>query len=110
MLRKPPSGKKGKGLRSLPTGVRNQMGFMKNGGAATKKKKVYAMGGVMTTMTPKDKKTQMGTVVPTMMPPMAKMNIGGTPSKKKNNKQGEIAILIAVGKVKKSNKKKKRKA
>ena len=83
MLRKPPSGKKGKGLRSLPTGVRNQMGFMKNGGAATKKKKGYAMGGVMTTMTPKDKKTQMGTVVPTMMPPMAKMNIGGTPSKKK---------------------------
>ena len=41
MLRKPPSGKKGKGLRSLPTGVRNQMGFMKNGGAATKKKKGY---------------------------------------------------------------------
>ena len=84
MLRKPPSGKKGKGLRSLPTGVRNQMGFMKNGGAATKKKKGYAMGGVMTTMTsPKNKKTQMGTVVPTMMPPMAKMNVGGTPSKKK---------------------------
>ena len=38
MLRKPPSGKKGKGLKSLPTDVRNKMGFYKRGGTPPKKK------------------------------------------------------------------------
>ena len=32
MLKQPPAGKKGKGLRSLPKDVRNKMGFMKKGG------------------------------------------------------------------------------
>ena len=31
-LRKPPEGKKGKGLRKLPKKVRNKMGFMRQGG------------------------------------------------------------------------------
>ena len=34
MLKKPPAGKKGKGLRKLPKAVRNKMGYMKNGGRA----------------------------------------------------------------------------
>ena len=38
MLRKPPAGKKGKGLRKLPKAVRNKMGFMKKGGRVKKKK------------------------------------------------------------------------
>jgi hypothetical protein len=33
-----------KGLSKLPTGVRNKMGYMKNGGVM-KKKKGYAKGG-----------------------------------------------------------------
>ena len=34
-----PAGKKGKGLRKLPKGVRYKMGFMKNGGRVKKWKK-----------------------------------------------------------------------
>ena len=39
MLKQPPAGKKGKGLRSLPKDVRNKMGFMKKGGRVKKMKK-----------------------------------------------------------------------
>ena len=39
MLKQPPAGKKGKGLRKLPKAVRNKMGFMKKGGRVKKKKK-----------------------------------------------------------------------
>ena len=45
----PPSGDKGKGLRSLPKAVRNKMGYMKGGGSTmkhTKKTKGYAKGGM----------------------------------------------------------------
>ena len=38
MLKQPPAGKKGTGLRKLPTAVRNKMGFMKKGGRVKKKK------------------------------------------------------------------------
>ena len=47
----PPSGDKGKGLRSLPKAVRNKMGYMKGGGSTmkhTKKTKGYAKGGMKT--------------------------------------------------------------
>tara|TARA_R100001443_G_scaffold6936_1_gene16047 strand:+ start:645 stop:917 length:273 start_codon:yes stop_codon:yes gene_type:complete len=52
-LKKPPAGKKGKGLRKLPKDVRNKMGFLKEGGKVMpgmkkrmkKKKRVKAMGG-----------------------------------------------------------------
>ena len=37
-LKKAPAGKKGKGLKSLPTSVRNKMGYAKSGGKMTKKK------------------------------------------------------------------------
>ena len=33
-LKKPPAGKKGKGLRKLPRPVRNKMGYMSGGGVA----------------------------------------------------------------------------
>ena len=39
MLKQPPAGKKGKGLRKLPKDVRNKMGFLKKGGGVKKKKK-----------------------------------------------------------------------
>ena len=39
MLKPPPAGKKGKGLRKLPKEVRNKMGFMKKGGRVKKMKK-----------------------------------------------------------------------
>ena len=45
MLKKPPAGKKGKGLRKLPKAVRNKMGFMKKGGLAKKKKKFPDLTG-----------------------------------------------------------------
>ena len=45
-LRPIPKGLKGKGLSMLPTTVRNNMGFMKNGGRATKAV-ARACGGVM---------------------------------------------------------------
>ena len=38
MLKQPPAGKKGKGLRKLPKAVRNKMGFLKKGGRVKKKK------------------------------------------------------------------------
>ena len=38
MLKQPPAGKKGKGLRKLPNAVRNKMGFLKKGGRVKKKK------------------------------------------------------------------------
>ena len=43
-LRKPPEGKKGKGLRKLPKKVRNKMGFMKEGGLAEATAKLKAQG------------------------------------------------------------------
>ena len=50
-LKKTPEGSKGKGLRSLPKEVRNNMGFMKRGGAVKKKikkkKRAGKMGGGM---------------------------------------------------------------
>ena len=50
-LKKTPEGSKGKGLRKLPTDVRNKMGFMKRGGAVKKKikkkKRAGKMGGGM---------------------------------------------------------------
>ena len=39
MLKHPPAGKKGKGLRKLPKEVRNKMGFMKKGGRVKKMKR-----------------------------------------------------------------------
>ena len=36
-LKKVPAGKKGKGLKKLPTTVRNKMGFMKDGGMASRR-------------------------------------------------------------------------
>ena len=39
MLKEPPAGKKGKGLRKLPKEVRNKMGYMKKGGMVKKGKK-----------------------------------------------------------------------
>ena len=39
MLKKPPAGKKGKGLSKLPKDVRNKMGFLKKGGRVKKMKK-----------------------------------------------------------------------
>ena len=38
MLKQPPAGKKGKGLRKLAKAFRNKMGFMKKGGRVKKKK------------------------------------------------------------------------
>ena len=45
MLKQPPAGKKGKGLRKLPKAVRNKMGFMKKGGRV-KKEKIMAGKGL----------------------------------------------------------------
>ena len=39
MLKEPPAGKKGKGLKKLPKEVRNKMGYMKKGGIVKKGKK-----------------------------------------------------------------------
>ena len=39
MLKQPPAGKKGKGLRKLPKDVRHKMGCLKKGGRVKKKKK-----------------------------------------------------------------------
>ena len=49
-MKTPPSGAKGKGLRSLPKSVRNNMGYMKDGGSTMKGKKTkgYAKGGMKT--------------------------------------------------------------
>lgn len=48
-MKRAPSGKTGKGLRSLPKTVRNKMGYMKKGGTLTKTKKAkgYKKGGVI---------------------------------------------------------------
>ena len=36
-----------KGLRKLPTTVRNKMGYMHNGGSVTKKKSIKASRGIL---------------------------------------------------------------
>ena len=48
-MKRAPSGSAGKGLRKLPTSVRNKMGYMKKGGTLTKTKtaKGYKKGGVI---------------------------------------------------------------
>jgi len=49
-MKRAPSGSAGKGLRKLPTSVRNKMGYMKKGGTVvTKKKTAKGMnkGGVL---------------------------------------------------------------
>lgn len=45
---------KNKGLKKLPTAVRNKMGFMKNGGSV-KKKKGYKLGGAIKAIKAKKK-------------------------------------------------------
>jgi len=45
MAMKKPTAKQ-KGLKKLPSAVRNKMGFMKNGGMSKMKKKGYANGGM----------------------------------------------------------------
>ena len=45
-LQKAPAGKKGKGLRALPKEVRNNMGFLKDGGMAKDKRSPFMGGGI----------------------------------------------------------------
>jgi hypothetical protein len=60
MLKKPPAGKKGKGLRALPKAVRNKMGFMKKGGRVKKRKPPAGKKGKGLRALPKAVRNKMG--------------------------------------------------
>ena len=45
-LKSPPEGKKGKGLKKLPTEVRNKMGFKNRGGLVSNGKTDYRKSGM----------------------------------------------------------------
>ena len=81
-MKRAPSGSAGKGLRKLPTSVRNKMGYMKKGGTVTTKRKT-AKGMNKGGMLKKAKGMRKGGVK------MAKgMRKGGVVKKAKGTKRG----------------------
>lgn len=97
-LKKPTA--KQSGLKKLPKGVRNKMGYMKDGGKVMKKKG-YAMGGMTGAYNPiqADMQRQQG-MMQAQQPAKPAMKSGGMMKKKGYAKGGKVMTYNLGGMVK----------
>ena len=98
-LKKPTA--KQAGLKKLPQGVRNKMGYMKDGGKVMKKKG-YAMGGMTGAYNPiqadmQRQQSMMQAQQPVQQPAKPAMKSGGMMKKKKGYAKGGKVMTYNLG-------------
>ena len=92
-LKKPSASEKG--VKKLPQGVRNKMGYMKDGGKV--KKKGYAMGGMTSSYNPTQADMQRQQNMMQAQQPKPAMKNGGMMKKKKGYAKGGKVMTYNLG-------------